>query len=106
MSCLEYSLAKRAIVCVHWRVRSIIFVPCLCKVTYKAINSCLIEVVLKIIINSPFHLGLEKCTSDFVFLSMKPPCIMCVQYIGGYSVHRGDTMSTLGGYYEYIGEVS
>ena len=43
------------------------------------------------------------------------PCIMCVQYIGGSSVHRGvfstsgDTMSTLGdtmstswGYHEYI----
>ena len=45
------------------------------------------------------------------------PCIMCVQYIGGCSVHRWDTMSTLGGvqyiggyheniggYYEYIGD--
>ena len=31
------------------------------------------------------------------------PCIMCVQYIGGCSVHRGDTMSTSGGYHEYIG---
>ena len=45
------------------------------------------------------------------------PCIMCVQYIGGYreyiggyyeyiggcSVHRRDTMSTSGGYHEYIG---
>ena len=37
---------------------------------------------------------------------------MCVQYIGGSSVHRGcsvhqgDTMSTLGGYHEYIGECS
>ena len=35
-------------------------------------------------------------------------CIMCVQYIGGCSVHRGvfstsgDTMSTSGGYHEYI----
>ena len=26
-----------------------------------------------------------------------------VQYIGGCSVHRGDIMSTLGGYHEYIG---
>ena len=39
------------------------------------------------------------------------PCIMCVQYIGGCSVHRGvfstsgDTMSTSGGYHEYIGDV-
>ena len=28
---------------------------------------------------------------------------MCVQYIGGYSVHWEDTMSTSGGYHEYIG---
>ena len=28
------------------------------------------------------------------------PCIMCAQYIGG---HRGDIMSTSGGYHEYIG---
>ena len=40
------------------------------------------------------------------------PCIMCVQYIGGCSVHqqcsvhRGDIMSTLGGYHEYIGRCS
>ena len=40
------------------------------------------------------------------------PCIMCVQYIGGCSVHRGcsvhqgDTMSTSGGYHEYIGGIS
>ena len=31
---------------------------------------------------------------------------MCVQYIGGCSVHRGDTMSTSGGYHEYIGGCS
>ena len=38
---------------------------------------------------------------------------MCVQYIGGCSVHRGDTMSNLGdimsasgGYHEYIGGCS
>ena len=36
------------------------------------------------------------------------PCIMCVQYIGGRSVHR-ETFSTsggvqyIGGYHEYIG---
>ena len=30
------------------------------------------------------------------------PCIMCVQYIGGCSVHRG-VFSTSGGYHEYIG---
>ena len=40
------------------------------------------------------------------------PCIMCVQYIGGCSVHRGvfstsrDIMSTSGGYHEYIGGCS
>ena len=27
------------------------------------------------------------------------------EYIGGCSVHRGDTMSTLGRYHEYIGDV-
>ena len=37
---------------------------------------------------------------------------MCVQYIGGCSVHRGvfstsgDIMSTSGGYHEYIGGCS
>ena len=46
------------------------------------------------------------------FLGPVPPCIMCVQYIGGCSVHRGvfstwgDTMSTSGGYHEYIGGIS
>ena len=40
------------------------------------------------------------------------PCIMCVQYIGGCSVHwgvfstSGDTMSTLEGCHEYIGGIS
>ena len=29
-----------------------------------------------------------------------------VQYIGGCSVHRGDIMSTSGGYHEYIGGCS
>ena len=29
-----------------------------------------------------------------------------VQYIGRCSVHRGDTMSTSGGYHEYIGGIS
>ena len=33
------------------------------------------------------------------------PCIMCVQYIGGCSVHRG-VFSTSGGYHEYIGGCS
>ena len=36
------------------------------------------------------------------------PC-MCVQYIGGCSVHRGvfsASGSTLGGYHEYIGGIS
>ena len=32
------------------------------------------------------------------------PCIMCVQYIGGCSVHRG-VFSTSGGYHEYIGGI-
>ena len=30
---------------------------------------------------------------------------MCVQYIGGCSVHRGDTISTSGGYHQYIGGI-
>ena len=40
------------------------------------------------------------------------PALMCVQYIGGCSVHRrvfsasGDIMSTLGGHHEYIGGIS
>ena len=29
-----------------------------------------------------------------------------VKYIGGCSVHREDTMSTSGGYHEYIGGIS
>ena len=33
------------------------------------------------------------------------PCIMCVQYIGGCSVHRG-VLSTSGEYHEYIGGIS
>ena len=38
------------------------------------------------------------------------PCIMCVQYIGGCSVHRGvfstsGDVSTSGGYHEYIGGI-
>ena len=32
-----------------------------------------------------------------------PPCIMCVQYIGGCSVHRG-VFSTSGSV-QYIGEI-
>ena len=39
-------------------------------------------------------------------LTALPPCIMCVQYIGGCSVHRGHTMNTLGGYHEYTGILS
>ena len=34
----------------------------------------------------------------------KTPCIMCVQYIEGCSVHRG-VFSTLGRYHEYIGDI-
>ena len=33
-------------------------------------------------------------------------CIMCVQYIGGCSVHWVDAMSALEGYHEYIGGCS
>ena len=41
-----------------------------------------------------------------------PPCIMCFQYIGGYSVHQGVfnttgiTLSASGGCHEYIGRCS
>ena len=43
-------------------------------------------------------------------MNIKSPCIMCVQYIGGYSVHWGCSLhrgvfSTLGEYHEYIGGV-
>ena len=38
----------------------------------------------------------------YLKLTCESPCIMCVQYIGGCSVHRRDIMSTLGGYREYI----
>ena len=37
-------------------------------------------------------------------VSPESPCIMCVQYIGGFSVHRG-VFSTSGGYHEYIGGI-
>ena len=45
--------------------------------------------------------GFEFCSLPF------SPCIMCVQYIGGCSVHRGmfstsGVFSTSGGYHEYI----
>ena len=40
-----------------------------------------------------------------MFIRASPPCIMCVQYIGGCSVHRGDTMSTSGDV-QYIGGCS
>ena len=38
-------------------------------------------------------------------LMSKPPCIMCIQYIGGCSVHLR-VFSTSGGYHEYIGGIS
>ena len=41
-----------------------------------------------------------------LFILLYSPCIMCVQYIGGCSVHQGDIMSTSGGYHEYIGGCS
>ena len=34
-------------------------------------------------------------------IQMEPPCIMCVQYMGGCSVHWG--VQYIGGYHEYIG---
>ena len=40
--------------------------------------------------------------SLIIFAKQESPCIMCVQYIGGCSVHRG-VFSTSGGYHEYIG---
>ena len=51
-------------------------------------------------------------TIQFLIAGLKSPCIMCIQYIGGCSVHWGvfstwgDTMSTSGGYHEYIGGIS
>ena len=32
-----------------------------------------------------------------------PVSLICVKYIGGCSVHRGDIMTTSGGYHDYIG---
>ena len=47
----------------------------------------------------------ESCSGH----TLVSPCIMCAQYIGGCSVHQGDTMSALGdimstsGGVQYIG---
>ena len=47
---------------------------------------------------------IHSCEKSNIWLS---PCIMCVQYVGGIPwVHRGDIMSTSGGYHEYIGGCS
>ena len=45
-----------------------------------------------------FNIFVMKLT----MFSINSPCIMCVQYIWGCPVHRGDIMSTLGRYHEYI----
>ena len=51
----------------------------------------------------------NKKGTTFIMFSSQPPCIMCVQYIGGCPVHRGvfstpgDIMSTSRGSHEYIG---
>ena len=50
----------------------------------------------------------NKSTFDWfkiVFNTKLLPCIMCVQYIAGYSLHRGDTMSTSGGIMSTSGNV-
>ena len=47
----------------------------------------------------------------FLHILKQKECIMCVQYIGGCSVHRGDTMTTWGdtmstsGGVQYIGGI-
>ena len=49
----------------------------------------------------------EQLSNSVVLFSLHDitsPCIMCVQYIGGCSVHRG-VVSTSGGYHEYIGGI-
>ena len=46
----------------------------------------------------------EQSTYFKLQLKTITPCIMCVQYIGGCSVHRG-VFSTSGGYHEYIGRI-
>ena len=38
------------------------------------------------------------------FRELFSPCIICVQYIGGCSVHQG-VFSTPEGYHEYIGDI-
>ena len=41
---------------------------------------------------------------EAIKVQLESPCIMCVQYIGGCSVHRG-MFSRLGEYHEYIGDI-
>ena len=61
--------------------------------------------------------GDSKCNSCFkknitLVKTPLPPCIMCVQYIGGCSVHRrvfstsGDTMSTSGDTMSTSGDIT
>ena len=38
----------------------------------------------------------SKTAITLELVVVEAPCIMCVQYVGGCSVHRGDPMSTSG----------
>ena len=77
--------------------------------------------VIKLMISVTIQASQRRLSTVIVSLKVDDysPCIMCVQYIGGCSVHRGDIMSALGdvqyiggyhdecgGYHEYIGGCS
>ena len=58
-------------------------------------------------------MSLEKSHTDLLlpkflfkvtFSARESPCIMCVQYIGGCSVNRGDILSTSGDIMIHVGE--
>ena len=68
------------------------------------------HVSLVLILQSYYHIFIELKNIDRNLVELTwiweiTPCIMCVQYIGGCSVHRG-VFSTSGGCHEYIGGIS
>ena len=70
-------------------------------INYTEISSLICETILI------FNEHSFQCNLLYAkFTEIISPYIMCVQYIGGCSVHWGDIMSTSGGYHEYIGGIS
>ena len=71
--------------------------------------------LMRVLVNSKFQLAAGSVTLKLIswltVLSqnlkslLSPPCIMCVQYIMGCSVHRRG-VQYIGGYHEYIGGIS